>query len=423
MEKARARFENRSKRLRLALKNLHELVKETRHGLGWSMDELAQRAGVSKTVVAKIENQQSDPRVGTLLKLCDAMDLSLWKVFMEEAKEEVQTAFCDSARLQIDQRFGLANPEERQPTVTDTITKEIANLISLRLEELNAASLPEDGIAKPDYYSFRWYNWADAELFEVTQSIAAMFEPEVKNELLSLLKSSRELFVMKNPAATRRLIRYYFAEDKRLTRDDQCFTSPCVPENTSPTLGGVDVRYYDHEAFSIEKPQRGLPSNRDSDRVVYIAEVVQEGDFIVYTLKPDQTASNIVLRDGDTLRFIIVNNALAIWIRSGSDGVLVCRGDVVNDRGSHYSQLASSTPDHTFSKQISIPVIGAHSLVRLSVHAKLMDHATAADYLDLTKDTLYKRVASGEITRGAGFLYRKSELDRYLMADIEETSI
>lgn len=50
-------------------------VKRTR--LGWTQWKLGKKAGLSQTHVSEIENGYRDPQITTLLKLADALNMSL----------------------------------------------------------------------------------------------------------------------------------------------------------------------------------------------------------------------------------------------------------------------------------------------------------------------------------------------------------
>ena len=57
---------------RLALR-----IKLERDGRGWSLAELAERAGVSKATISKIERAEVSPTAVVLVRLASAFDLTL----------------------------------------------------------------------------------------------------------------------------------------------------------------------------------------------------------------------------------------------------------------------------------------------------------------------------------------------------------
>ena len=54
-----------------------ERVKRERQSLGWTLDQLAETADVSRRMVVNIEQGAVNPSIGTLLKLSDAMGVGL----------------------------------------------------------------------------------------------------------------------------------------------------------------------------------------------------------------------------------------------------------------------------------------------------------------------------------------------------------
>jgi len=52
-------------------------VRAMRGARGWSIGALATRAGLSKTIVAKIESGDGNPSIETLLRLADALEITL----------------------------------------------------------------------------------------------------------------------------------------------------------------------------------------------------------------------------------------------------------------------------------------------------------------------------------------------------------
>jgi transcriptional regulator with XRE-family HTH domain len=63
----------------LAQLNAHlaQQVRALRHARGWSLATLADHAGLSKTNVAKIESADGNPSLETLIRLADALDITI----------------------------------------------------------------------------------------------------------------------------------------------------------------------------------------------------------------------------------------------------------------------------------------------------------------------------------------------------------
>jgi transcriptional regulator with XRE-family HTH domain len=52
-------------------------VRALRQALGWTLDDAAERSGVSRRMIVKVEKGETNPSVGTLLRLGDALGASL----------------------------------------------------------------------------------------------------------------------------------------------------------------------------------------------------------------------------------------------------------------------------------------------------------------------------------------------------------
>lgn len=66
-------------------------VRTGRVGRGWSLDEFAERSGVSRRMIVQIEHGQTNPSIGILLRLSDALGVGLPQL----------TAVVDSQVLQV----------------------------------------------------------------------------------------------------------------------------------------------------------------------------------------------------------------------------------------------------------------------------------------------------------------------------------
>lgn len=56
---------------------LAERLKLEREARGWSLADLAERSGVSRAAISKIERGEASPTAGVLVRLADAFDLTL----------------------------------------------------------------------------------------------------------------------------------------------------------------------------------------------------------------------------------------------------------------------------------------------------------------------------------------------------------
>jgi transcriptional regulator with XRE-family HTH domain len=55
-------------------------VRALRQARGWSLDELGQRAGVSKGMLVQIENARTNPSIGTLCRLAESFGVSVGRL-------------------------------------------------------------------------------------------------------------------------------------------------------------------------------------------------------------------------------------------------------------------------------------------------------------------------------------------------------
>lgn len=58
-------------------RSLAEAVRRLRAARSWTLDDLAARSGVSRRLVVQIEQGQANPSIGTLLRLADALEVTL----------------------------------------------------------------------------------------------------------------------------------------------------------------------------------------------------------------------------------------------------------------------------------------------------------------------------------------------------------
>lgn len=65
-------------------------VRSLRAGHGWSLDELASRAGVSKGVLVGLEQGRGNPNLGTLIRISDALGVPLTRLVQVEEEPAVR---------------------------------------------------------------------------------------------------------------------------------------------------------------------------------------------------------------------------------------------------------------------------------------------------------------------------------------------
>ncbi len=70
-------------------------IRRRRHELGWSLDTLASKAGVSKAMLGQIEREESSPTVGILWKIATGLEISFSTLLdssQHKAKKKLFTA-------------------------------------------------------------------------------------------------------------------------------------------------------------------------------------------------------------------------------------------------------------------------------------------------------------------------------------------
>ena len=63
--------------------NIAVKLKEARREKGWSQQELAERAGLERKTVNRIENKHYSPSIDTLVSLSNALDVSVQALLTE----------------------------------------------------------------------------------------------------------------------------------------------------------------------------------------------------------------------------------------------------------------------------------------------------------------------------------------------------
>lgn len=74
-------------------------VRRLRQERGWSLDALAARAGVSKGMLIQIEQTRTNPSLGTLCRLSDAIGVSLARLVELDEAPAVRTVAADQAAV------------------------------------------------------------------------------------------------------------------------------------------------------------------------------------------------------------------------------------------------------------------------------------------------------------------------------------
>lgn len=73
-----------------AMRAVGRAVRSLRAGRGWSIDQLGQRAGVSKGALVAVEKATSNPSLGTLVRLADALGVPVTALVQESPDARVR---------------------------------------------------------------------------------------------------------------------------------------------------------------------------------------------------------------------------------------------------------------------------------------------------------------------------------------------
>lgn len=69
--------------------NLGEKIREKRKRMDMTQKALSERSGVSVTFISDIEKGRTSPSIATMLKICEALDLPAYMLFLDEKGTEV----------------------------------------------------------------------------------------------------------------------------------------------------------------------------------------------------------------------------------------------------------------------------------------------------------------------------------------------
>jgi len=67
--------------------NVVRLLREEREKRGLSMNAVAQRSGLSQSIVSLIERDLRNPTLDTLLRIAEAIEIDLGKILIRRAKK------------------------------------------------------------------------------------------------------------------------------------------------------------------------------------------------------------------------------------------------------------------------------------------------------------------------------------------------
>ena len=69
--------------------DINKKIEELRFQRGWSVYELAQKAGIAQSTLTSMANRGNPPKIDTLICICEAFGITLSQFFMEDEQLEV----------------------------------------------------------------------------------------------------------------------------------------------------------------------------------------------------------------------------------------------------------------------------------------------------------------------------------------------
>lgn len=93
--------------------NLGQRVRELRKERGWTLETAAKRAGLARSTLSKIENEQMSPTYEALKKLADGLNISIPQLFTAPSRD------------QINGRMAVTRSEEGSKHATTTYEHEL----------------------------------------------------------------------------------------------------------------------------------------------------------------------------------------------------------------------------------------------------------------------------------------------------------
>lgn len=88
--------------------NIGDVLKNRRNELGLSLAKLRDLTGLSKSTLSDIENGKSNPKIATLEKICDALNIEIKDVLENEQIQKNENTYFDTATAAME--FILSQP-------------------------------------------------------------------------------------------------------------------------------------------------------------------------------------------------------------------------------------------------------------------------------------------------------------------------
>ena len=103
-----------------SLTELGPFVREARKAKGWTLEEAARRAGIGRSTLSKIENNQTSPGFDIVRRLTQALELETPNLFLQSGKSDI------SGRRDIT-RKGQGEPKETATYAHELLCNELTS--------------------------------------------------------------------------------------------------------------------------------------------------------------------------------------------------------------------------------------------------------------------------------------------------------
>ena len=187
------------------------------------------------------------------------------------------------------------------------------------------------------------------------------------------------------------------------------------PIELQSTLGAIDEIYAGVDLEGHVIAEEIIPViNRNG--ILHISEVMKAGAVFSIEVRKGYRLNKIVIDSANTLQLLATPHKILYWFTIGRDGIFEITGELVKDDDGILGKLKADLKDpHMRGYLVKRSLADSEvSMAKLDEPPKIMKHNEAAKYLRLASQTLYNKVAAGEIPRRPGNVYLKEDLDAYI---------
>ena len=98
--------------------DINKKIEELRFQRGWSIYELAQKAGIAQSTLTSMINRGNPPKIDTLICICEAFGITLSQFFMEDEQVEMLSG-VEKKLISLFRKL----PESKQQALVDLLNK------------------------------------------------------------------------------------------------------------------------------------------------------------------------------------------------------------------------------------------------------------------------------------------------------------